>query len=82
MVDELSVDWCARAVKLRRVEEALLTGEMITEARFGQDMARYANASLEEVRRALDEAIRNCQISRGEVPARRRYALRGTMRPY
>lgn len=85
MVDEtdpLALDWCARAVKLRKVEEALLTGEMITEARFGQDMARYANASLSDVKRALDEAIRQCQISRGEVPKRTRYAISGRMRPY
>ncbi|MBN9056312.1 MAG: hypothetical protein J0H80_21655 [Rhizobiales bacterium] len=80
--DPLIVDWCARAAKLRKVEEALLTGEMITEARFGQDMAKYANASLGDVKRALDEAIRECQISRGEVPRRTRYAIRARMRPY
>lgn len=76
------IDWCARAAKLREVEMALLTGEMVTEARFGTDMMRYANASIAEVRRALDEAIRNCQLSRGERPERKRYAMRGIMRPY
>ncbi len=81
-VNPLVIDWCARAVLLRKVEEALLTGEMITEARFGQDMARYANARLDDVKRALDEAIRNCQISRGEAPRRTRYAISGRMRPY
>ena len=80
--DPLKIDWCARAVKLRRVEEALLSGEMVTEARFGEDMTRYANASLAEVRRALNEAIRNCQIARGEKPTRTRYAISGCMRPY
>ena len=80
--DPLAVDWCARAGKLREVEMALLSGDMVTEARFGTDMTRYANASIAEVRRALDEAIRNCQISRGEMPARRRFAARGIMRPY
>ena len=82
MPDELAVDWCARAVLLRKVEEALLIGEMITEARFGEDMTRFANAKLDDVKRALDEAIRNCQISRGETPKRVRYAVRGVMRPY
>ncbi|CDZ43088.1 Hypothetical protein NGAL_HAMBI1146_58610 [Neorhizobium galegae bv. officinalis] len=82
MPEEIVVDWCARAVKLRQVEEAILMGEMVTEARFGEDMARYANASLADVKRALDEAIRNCQISRGETPRRTRYAIRGHMRPY
>lgn len=80
--DPLAIDWCARAVKLRKVEEALLTGEMITEARFGLDMMRYATASLDEVRRALDEAIRQCQIARGEAPRRTRFAKSGRMRPY
>ena len=80
--DPLAVDWCARAVMLRKVEEALLTGEMITEARFGEDMARYANARLDDVKRALDEAIRNCQRLRGETPRRTRYAISGRMRPY
>lgn len=81
--DELVVDWCARAVKLRKVEEALLSGEMITEARFGADMARYATASLADVQSALNHAIKQCQISRGEVPKRRRFAMRGRMtRPY
>ena len=75
-------DWCVRATKLREVEMALLTGEMVTEARFGTDMTRFANASIDEVRRALDEAIRNCQISRGEIPSRRRFAVRGIARPY
>lgn len=80
--DPIAVDWCARAAKLRKVEEALLSGEMITEARFGEDMARYANASLSSVQSALNEAIRNCQISRGEAPKRTRFAMSGRMRPY
>ncbi|UFW80014.1 hypothetical protein [Rhizobium sp. SU303] len=78
----IEVDWCARAIKLRKVEEALLSGEMVTEARFGEDMAKYATAKLDDVKRALEEAIRNCQISRGEAPKRKRYAIRGIMRPY
>ncbi|KKX24321.1 hypothetical protein [Rhizobium sp. LC145] len=81
-IDPIAIDWCARAAKLRRVEEALLMGEMVTEARFGEDMARYANASLADVTKALNEAIRECQISRGETPKRTRYAMSGRMRPY
>ena len=50
--DPLKIDWCARAAKLRRVEEALLTGEMMTEGRFGEDMMRYSTASLDQVQRA------------------------------
>lgn len=76
-------DWCARAAKLRKVEEALLSGEVITETRFGMDMVRWAEtAKLSEVKAALDEAIRNCAISRGETPGRRRYAMRARARPY
>lgn len=80
--DPLAIDWCARAAKLVEVELALLTGDMLTEARFGEDMSRFANASLDQVKRAKDEAIRNCLISRGQTPKRTRFAIRGTMRPY
>lgn len=81
-IDPIAVDWCARAVKLRKVEEAVLMGEMVTEARFGEDMARYANASLAQIQSALNEAIRKCQIARGERPKRTRFAMSGRMRPY
>ncbi len=80
MADE--IDWCARAAKLRRVEEALLSGEMITEARFGSDMTRFANASLAEVTRALNEALRRCAEARGETVRRTRYAMPARARPY
>jgi len=81
MADE--IDWCDRAAKLRGVEMALLSGEMVTEARFGSDMTRFANASLGEVTKALNEALRQCALSRGERPARTRYAMSGLMtRPY
>ncbi|WEJ33873.1 hypothetical protein [Devosia sp. SD17-2] len=83
VVDPLAVDWCARAVLLRKVEEALLMGEMITEARFGTDMNRFAAAGLETVQRELEKAIRQCRISRGERPKRTRFAMSGRMtRPY
>lgn len=85
MVDEpdpIAVDWCARAVKLRKVEEALLMGEMVTEARFGNDMMSYATAGLTVVQRELELAIRNCRISRGEKVRPSRYAISGRMRPY
>lgn len=81
-IDPLNVDWCARAAKLRQVEMALLSGEMVTEARFGEDMAKYATASLATVKIELDRALQKCAISRGERPRRTRYAIRGTMRPY
>lgn len=82
MIDT-SVNWCERAAKLRRVEEALLSGEMVTEARFGSDMTKFATASLADVKKAVDEAIDNCAISRGERPRRTRFAMTGRMmRPY
>ena len=78
MVD---IDWCARLTKLRAVEEAILTGEMVTEARFGADMVVYANAKLVDVQRAIETAERNCAL---QTPGRRRrrYALPGRARPY
>ncbi|MBP0440679.1 hypothetical protein J5Y06_18675 [Tianweitania sediminis] len=80
--DPTSIDWCARAAKLVEVEMAMLTGDMITEARFGADMTRFSSASLDQVKRAKNEAIRNCQISRGETPKRVRYAKLARARPY
>lgn len=80
--DPLAIDWCARAAKLREVEMALLSGEMVTEARFGSDLTRFANASLADVKRALDEALKNCAISRGERPQRNRFAKSARARPY
>lgn len=76
------VDWCARAQKLRDVETALLAGEMVTEARFGQDMTRFAIAGLASVTAALNEAMRECLIERGQAPRRSRFAIKGRMRPY
>lgn len=80
--DPLNIDWCSRAKKLREVEMALLSGEMITEARFGNDMAKYATASLAEVRKALQEATEKCMLSLGERPRPTRFAMRGRFRPY
>lgn len=76
------VDWCARAAKLREVETAMLSGEMVTEARFGQDMTRFAGSGLAAVTAALTEAMRECLIERGEAPRRTRFAIKGRMRPY
>lgn len=81
-IDPLAIDWCARAAKLREIETAILAGEMVTEARFGADMTRFATASLADVSRALAEALKNCAVARGQRPARTRYAMRGVMRPY
>jgi hypothetical protein len=81
--DPLLINWCDRAAKLREVETAMLVGEMVTEARFGADMTKFATGSLSEVTRALNEALKNCAISRGERPKRSRFAIRGRMtRPY
>ncbi|MBP1852128.1 hypothetical protein [Rhizobium halophytocola] len=80
--DPLDIDWCARAVKLSQVEMALISGEMVTEARFGSDMMRYANASLQDVQWALREAKAQCMLARGLKPARTRFAKRGVMRLY
>ncbi|MBE7186298.1 MAG: hypothetical protein INR68_18030, partial [Methylobacterium mesophilicum] len=59
------------------------TGEMVTEARFGEDATRFATAKLSDVTAALEEAMKNCLIERGQAPRRTRFAIRGRMpRPY
>lgn len=75
-------DWCARAIKLRQVESAILSGEMVTEARFGTNMTKWATAPLSEVRAAIDYAAQQCAIQNGEKPKRTRYAISGRARPY
>lgn len=75
-------DWCARASKLREVESALLAGEMVTEARFGSNMTKWAGAPLAEVRAAIDYATQQCAIQNGEKPKRTRYAISVRARPY
>lgn len=75
-------DWCARATKLREVESAILSGEMVTEARFGSNMTKWASASLSEVRAEINYASQQCAIQNGEKPKRMRYAISGRARPY
>lgn len=73
------IDWCARATKLLAVEEALLAGDIVTEARFGEDSTRFATMKLSDVKTALNEAMKNCLIARGQAPTRTRFAIRGRM---
>jgi len=73
------IDWCVRAEKLREIEMAMLSGEMVTEARFGTDATVWAKASIENVQAALRIAERRCERLSGR---RTRYAISGRARPY
>lgn len=73
------IDWCARAEKLREIEMAMLSGDMVTAARFGTDSTEWAKASLKDVQAALQIAERRCERLSGK---RTRYAISGRARPY
>lgn len=74
-----TVDWCVRAAKLREIEFARLSGEMVTESRFGADMVRFAESSSADLQRAIEYADRQCAKMIGK---RSRFALAARARPY
>ncbi len=75
---------CDRLARLLAVREALITGQAVTETRFGEDMVKFTPANLTELDRAIAAAGTACAIARGETaPApRRRYAMGARFRPY
>ena len=73
------IDWCARVTQLREIEFARVSGDMLEEARFGSDMARYTKVSASDLAAAIQYAERQCAKSQGK---RSRYALAARARPY
>lgn len=73
------VDWCARAAALREIEFARVSGEQVSETRFGQDMVRFVSSSAEELAAAIRYADDQCAKASGK---RSRYALKAQARPY
>ena len=76
-------DPCDRALRLRGLREALITGQAVTETRFGEDMVKFAAADLPALEREIAAADAACAIARGEAPRpRRRFAMGARFRPY
>lgn len=72
----MSVDHCAEALRLRGLLTAIVSGDSVQVARFGEDEIRYYSADTAELRRliAYHEAL--C------AGKRQRFAIRGRFRPY
>lgn len=77
---ETEIDYCAEAARLREIYTEHISGEGISEARFGEDAVRYGRydkaALLAEVRRLEDL----CSQSQGSKPRRRAKAISGSYR--
>lgn len=73
-------DYCAEAEQLRQIYREFITGEGISEARFGEDATKFRNydkpALLAEIKRVEDL----CAASQGQKPRRRAKATRGIYR--
>ena len=76
------VDPCVEAADLRRVRRDLITGQAVSETRFGEDMVKFTRADLGRLDTLIAEADAQCAIQRGEKPKRRRYAMGARFRPY
>jgi len=74
-------DWCQEAIDLRQLRRDIATGQAVSEARFGEDLVKYAKADPAGLDRLIAEADRKCDETSGKV-ARRRYAIGVRHRPY
>lgn len=74
-----TVDWCARVEKLREIEFARVSGDMVEETRFGPDMVRFVTGTAAELANAIQYAERMCAKAKGQ---RTRFALAARARPY
>ncbi|PZP69067.1 MAG: hypothetical protein DI604_18585 [Delftia acidovorans] len=73
----MSVDHCAEAERLRSLLTAIVSGDGVQQARFGEDEIRYFQADVAELKRLI-------AFHEGKCSGRRqRYAIRGKFRrPY
>ena len=72
----MSIDHCAEAERLRGIMTAIVTGDSVQVARFGEDEIRYHKADTAALQRLIDHHEARC------IGKRRRYAIRGRFRPY
>lgn len=71
------IDHCAEATRLNGILSAILTGDSIQAARFGEDEVRYFKADTEGLRRQIAYHDARCSGKRT------RFAMRGRFtRPY
>lgn len=74
-------DWCQEAIDLRQLRRDLATGQAASEARFGEDLVKFAKSDPQALDRLIAEADRKCDETSGRK-TRRRYAIGVRHRPY
>ena len=70
------VDHCAEAERLRGLLTAIVSGDGVQRARFGEDEVQYFKADTAALQRLIDYHSSKCSGTR------RRYAIRGRFRPH
>lgn len=73
---------CDRAERLRGIRDALITGDAVTETKFGEDAVKFAKADMAALNREIAAAEAACAASLGERPRRKRFAMGARFRPY
>lgn len=72
----MAVDHCAEAERLRTLYTAIVSGDGVQQARFGEDEIRYFQADKGELKRLIAYHEGLC------AGRRRRFAVRGGFRRY
>ena len=72
----MAIDHCAEATRLRALLTAVVSGDGVQQARFGEDEIRYFAADKDELRNLIAYHEGIC------AGKRRRFATRGKFRPY
>lgn len=72
----MSINHCAEAERLRSLYTAIVSGDGVQVARFGEDEIRYYSADKAELRRLIGHHEALC------AGKRKRFSLRGKFRPY
>lgn len=79
-MSDAPIDYCAQAARLQEIYIEFISGEGISEARFGEDATKFRNydkqALLAEIKRLEDL----CAASQGKRPVRRARAISGFYR--
>ncbi|MBB4042023.1 hypothetical protein GGR34_003708 [Microvirga flocculans] len=76
------IDPCVEARRLREILTAIATGDSVASARFGDEEIRYHKADTARLERLIEHYDRECAVSTGATPKRKRFAKRMAFRPY
>lgn len=77
---ENTPDYCAQAERLRQIYVEFISGEGISEARFGEDATKFRNYDKPALLAEISRLERLCAASTGAKPVRRARAISGVYR--